>query len=211
MTRARCLTAATVLLIFGSGGTKFVSTWREPDAPPRNYAGKKVVALVLSTDESVRRGAEVALARFITKRGALGVPAYTLVNSAVLKDEDHGLLEAKAAFGAAGIAGAVVMRLIGQDQEFRTTPGTVMTWNDPFYSSFWGGYWGFGWGMVYTPGTLSTETKVYVETLIYDLQSDQLLWAGKSESKDPKNAKALLDDLAGKVAKQLEKEKLVAR
>jgi len=207
----RSLAAVSPLLLAGCASTQFISTWRPPDAEPATFANRKVAAVVLSTEESVRRGAELELARLISARGALGVPAYTLVDSAVLKNEEHGTAEAKAAFARAGIAGAVVMRLVGKDQEYSTTPGTVSAWGDPFYSSFWGGYWGWGWGMVYTPGTLRTDTKVYIETLIYDLASDQLLWAGKSVTTNPSSAKALLDEVAHSVAQQLRKEKLVAR
>jgi hypothetical protein len=210
-TTFRSLAAVSPLLLAGCASTQFISTWRPPDAEPATFANRKVAAVVLSTEESVRRGAELELSPLISARGALGVPAYTLVDSASLKDEEHGTAEAKAAFARAGIAGAVVMRVVGKDQEYRTTPGTVGYWGDPFYSSFWGGYWGWGWGMVYTPGTLRTDTKVYIETLIYDLAKDRLLWAGKSVTTNPSSAKALLDEVARSVAQQLRKEKLVTR
>ena len=59
--------------------TSFNSTWRNPAAEPGNFKGQKVVALVMSTDQSVRFGAEDALARELTARGAVGIPAYSLI------------------------------------------------------------------------------------------------------------------------------------
>ena len=38
---------------------------------------------------------------------------------------------------------------------------------------------------MYSPSYLRTDTIVNVETLVYDLKADKLVWAGKSESKNP--------------------------
>ena len=59
--------------------TSFVSTWKNPAAEPGNFKGQKVAALVMSTDQAVRFGAEDALARELTARGAVGIAAYSLI------------------------------------------------------------------------------------------------------------------------------------
>ena len=53
----------------------FLSTWKAPDAGPMNFAGRKVAALVIVSDDNLRMSAEEALAREISARGPVGVPA----------------------------------------------------------------------------------------------------------------------------------------
>ena len=68
--------------------TSFNSTWRNPAAEPGNFQGQKVAALVMSTDQSVRFGAEDALARELTARGAVGIAAYSLIPKELTQDKE---------------------------------------------------------------------------------------------------------------------------
>ena len=72
---------------FACSSTEFVSTWRSPTAQPLRLAGTKVVAVFMSKKEGVRRHAEDAMAREITKRGAQGVPSYTVIDERLIRDE----------------------------------------------------------------------------------------------------------------------------
>ena len=76
----RTLIAAAAVAAAACATTSFHSTWRNPAAEPLNFKGQKVCALIVSKEEGVRYGAEDALAREITKHGAVGIAAYTLVD-----------------------------------------------------------------------------------------------------------------------------------
>ena len=66
--------SATVL----SGAVKFTSMWKSMDAGTVSFAGKKVAALVISQDESLRVAGEESLARELGARGMQGLPAFAL-------------------------------------------------------------------------------------------------------------------------------------
>ena len=198
----RNLALAAALGLGGCATTQFNSTWKAPDAQPVNLAGQKVAAVVLSKKEGVRRGAEDALAREITLQGAQGIAAYTIVPGDV-RDKD----QAKALFEKAGIQGVVTMKAVGKDKELSYSPGM---WTGPGYGSFWGGgYWGYGWGGVYDPGYLTTNTIVTVETLVYSLKQDKLIWAGQSQTTNPEKADAFIKELTGAAAKEMRKAGLL--
>jgi hypothetical protein len=56
----------------------------------------------------------------------------------------------------------------------------------------------------------SRETTIItVETLIYDLTRNQLVWAATSETRDPKNLQDFVKDLVGAAVKEMKKMKLV--
>jgi hypothetical protein len=193
--------AATVTLA-GCASTRFNSTWKAPDAGPLDFAGRKVAALVVTADQATRLGAEAALARELTQRGVKGVPAHTILPAEEVKDKD----KAKARLVQAGVEGAVVMRPVAKDQQITATGGTY--WGQPMYGSFWG-YYGWGWGAVYDPGYIRTDTVVTVETLIYDVKNDKLVWAGMSETTNPERVDTLIGDLVTEAAKQMRKQGLV--
>ncbi len=202
------------LLIATTGcatGSNFTSTWKAPDAQPLRFAGKKVAALIISKDESVRRGAEDELSYHLTKRGAKGIPSYALVPTEGAQDKE----KAKAAFEKAGIAGVVSMRVVGKDQELNYQPGSAWAspWGGAYYGSFWGGagggYYAWGWGGVYDPGYLRTDTIVTVETLVYSLEQDKLIWAGMSRTSNPEHASDLIRDLVDKAAQEMRKQGLI--
>lgn len=189
--------------VTGCASTSFVSTWKEPLNGPFNFRGKRVAAIVVSADESVRRPAEDALAREISKRGAQGTPSYTLIKGEPPKDEDA----AKKILQDADIEGAVVMRVVSSDKETSYSPGGWYA--SPYYGSFWG-YWGWGWGMAYSPGYLRTDTIVLVETLVYSVTQDKLLWAGRSKTTNPSNVAKFVKELATAAAKEMRESGFIA-
>jgi hypothetical protein len=203
--KAVAVLSAAVVAACASSSTTFNSTWKAPDAKPLNFKGKKVAALVFSKDDSVRFASETALAREITARGAVGVPAYTVIPKEITQDK----AKAKEFLDKAEIAGVVSMRVVGKEKETNSVGGTY--WGSATYSSFWagGGYYGYAWGGVYDPGYLQTDTIVYVETLVYSLQQDKLCWAGRSQTTNPSEVAPFIKDLVGKVADELQKEGLI--
>jgi hypothetical protein len=103
------------------------------------------------------------------------------------------------------------MRAVGSEKELSASSGGYM-WGAPYYGSFWGtGYYGYGWGAVYDPGYLRTDTIVHVETLVYDLKTDKLVWAGKSQSTNPDRVDALIKELVASAAENMKKQGLVAK
>jgi hypothetical protein len=191
-----------------ASSTKFKTSWANPEAKPGSFQGEKIAALVMSDDKSLRFSAEAALARELTKRGVNGVPAYTVVPVEVTQDEE----QAKKFLQEANVTGVVSMRVVGTDKEMYSTPGYYnTTMYSPYYGSFWGGYWGYGWGAVYTPGTLRMDTIVSVETLIYDLEGDMLVWAGMSATTNPSDLQKFIKELVTKTATEVRRAGLVAK
>jgi hypothetical protein len=97
------------------------------------------------------------------------------------------------------------MRLVSADKERTYVPSV---WSTPYYSSFWG-YYGYGWGAMYDPGYVREDTVVVIETLIYSIPRDKLLWAGVSQTTNPKTAAKLLQDLIAAAVKEMRKQGLV--
>jgi hypothetical protein len=203
MTRRTAVVLALVGLASSvEAGTKFKSTWKPPDAAPANFKGQKVAALVMLEDEKTRRGVEDELAYALKSRGVVGVAAHTIVPPEETKDKER----ARARLEAAGVAGAVVLRSVNKAAQL-TEPKAYWVAS---YSTF-SGYYGWGWGGVYDPGYVKMDNVFMIETLIFDVKADKLLWAGLSLTKNPKRVDEFMKDLVSSAAQQLQKEGLVRK
>jgi hypothetical protein len=181
--------------------TGFVSTWKSPDAQPLKPEGSKVAAVVMHKNEASRRAAEDALAAELTRRGGQGIPSYTLIPGT--SDE----AQAKAAFEKAGVAGVVVMRPVGTTQEISST--TTM-YAGPTYRGYWGGgYYGYGWGGAYGGTEIRTDTIVSIETLVYSMKQNKLVWAGQSKTTNPSKVDGLVKEIVRAAAEEMRKEGLL--
>lgn len=74
-------------------------------------------------------------------------------------------------------------------------------------STLWG-YYGYGWGSVYVPGSVDRDTIVVVETTIYSVPRNQLLWAAVSETSNPKDLQSFVEDLVKESVKELHEQGL---
>ena len=150
-----------------------------------------------------RRAAEDAIARELTARGAVGIPMYTVYPNANPSDEPA----ARAALEAQGFTGLVVFRPVSQEREIVSTP----MYRGPGYSMYWGGYYGYGWGMPWYGGVqIHTNTIVSVETLVYSLRQNMLVWGGQSTATNPSSVDRLVHETAQNVTKELERQGLLA-
>src|SRR5579862_3563571 len=190
-------TAATVLLVVACAGTPttFTSTWKAPDVQAVSPVGKTIAAVFVSKNEGQRRSAEDLMVQDLNQQGAHGIASYTIMPSG----QNIGGDEARKQLRAAGADGAVIMRVVGKDQQVTYSPGTAY----PAYYGGFGPYWGYGWGTAYSPGYLQTDTLVSVETLVYSLVSDKLLWAGTSSTQNPDNLGALIEGVNNAVVHEM--------
>jgi hypothetical protein len=177
---------------------KFTSVWGAPEARTANFKGKKVAALVISEDLSLRMSAEEALARELVARGIEGSAAYRQIPAPELKNPDA----AKRWFERDGVSAVVALRPVAQDKVKRYD---TAVWTSPYYSTFWG-YYPYSWTTAYVIGGNATDTVVTVESLVYDVPTGKLIWAGVSESTNPKSLQKLVADIVKEAAKKIEKQ-----
>ena len=114
--------------------TFFNSTWVNPYTKPVELRGQKIIALMITGDDTTRRSAEDTLAREITSRGGQGIAAWSIISTADVRNEE----KARAAMTGAGAVAVVTMEVVGQRRDvdpvnFRVSMSTGRR-------SFWGNY-----------------------------------------------------------------------
>ncbi len=183
---------------------KLRTSWAAPDAGPLDFAGKRVVAVAISRDLNLRMSAEEALAREITARGPVGVAAYRAIPAELLEDKD----KAQEWFTKTAVAGVMTMRVVNVDKE---TTSSSMLWTSSYYQSF-DTYYMNGWQTAAPMGPPRETTTLAVETLLYHIAGGgKLVWAGTSETTNPKNVGTFVQGLAKAIVADLQKKKLVKK
>ena len=184
-TLASCLLASTFV---SCGATTVVTKWQDPATP--RLAFTNVIALVISSDPSLRRVAEDELCRQVTRVPC--APAYALIPDVARPNVDT----VKLLVQKAGFDGALVFRVANAREKVTYVPPT-------YGPTFWG-YYRFA-GPGYSPGYVQTDQVVRVETSIYSVRDDKLVWVGTTDTMNPNSVSALVKDVAKAVRKELER------
>ena len=182
---------ALVAGVVGCGGpqTKFEAQWGQPT----NLGGaQNVVALYQSHDGAQRRTVEDTMTRKLQQRGVHAVPAYSVLDD----NESADYKSAKTSLAAKGFDAVLEIRLISKENETTTA----------YYSNTWDGWGYWGWGGPYAYDYYVFDTPVVrVETNLYSLHDDRLVWSGRTKTTDAETMKEVADGVTTAVAATLEK------
>lgn len=195
MLRSRSWVPGMLLLIIaGCATTRVTTAWRAKDRPP--VAFTRVLALVLGDDQALRRVAETEICRRVVPTRC--TPSFDIFPGSTPPDA----AQAKATVLPAGFDGAIVFRVVSERQQVTVTPPTYAP------SSFWG-FYGPASPVMPNPAHVRTDTLVQVETRVYDLKADQLVWVGTTQTINPSDVPSLVDGVATAVAADMREHGLL--
>ena len=199
--------ALLAVALCACSSTSFVATWKAPGVAPIDPQGSRVAAVVMVKNPAARRAAEDRLAAEISSRGAQGVPMYRMMPDAIGSGEEAKVREV---LERENIRGVVVLRPINIQKEWVVTPST---YNDPFYTGYWGGYYAYGWDHPWGDPSVDVHVDqvVSVETLLYSLPQNKLLWGGQSKTTNPEDVDDLVTEVAAAAAKELQYDGVIAK
>jgi hypothetical protein len=186
--------------------TKLKSSWKNPEANSTSLQFEKVLVVALIPQEFTRKVAEDKVVKILKagENSPNAIPSYMILSAAELKDP----ASAKPKIAEMGFDGAIVLKYAGSEDQRKYDPGEGTSVWYP-YVGFWG-YYSEGWGAVYN-ATTPNALKVLIETMLYSIKDDKLIWAGITETKDPKNPAKVVSEIAEETTKVLQKEGLIAK
>ena len=135
-----------------------------------------MAVVFMSPNGERRRAVEDQMVHQLGEHGIQAVAAESIFEA----DSAGSPREMQRRFRDAGIDTVMTIRVL--DQRAALNPGAPPYEQIPprFEYLALSRYWGLGWGRVYAPGYLLTDTEVAVETLVYSLSRDDLLWGSRS-------------------------------
>jgi hypothetical protein len=176
--------------------TELAATWSEPTAQPIHF--QKTVTVFVTKDEAMRRSVEEQLAG----RFAGGVPSYTIIRR--IDPDDHEAILDR--LRGTGFDGAVIMRVVDVSTQIAYTSGSY--WYATPYT--FNGYWNAAWAYPFDPTYVATDRIVSVETQVYSLADDRLIFAARSETTNPASARKLAASIMRHLTADMKKKGLIA-
>lgn len=190
--------AALTLGACASSPTKLVSTWAAPGSD--GHVPKKILVTCPASEKSMRLSAEVRMSQLI--------PNSVTSTSVFLNGEEGDKERVRARIEELGIDTVVVMRPIAVDSSVEYVPPSVST-----YSSGPGlyRYWGSSYYSVYDPGYTREKTVAVIETEVYAVEGEKLLWISRSNTVNPESVSKAVDSIIEANVESMRAQGLIKR
>lgn len=183
--------------------TRIISSWREPDKKVATDKLKKVLVVALFKTETARHKAEDQMAGYLKGKG---IVSYNYFNDSFNKKKEEAIREK---IKADGFDGAVTMRLVDVDKEKEYVQGIMPFY--PMYSRNFGGYYQRNWPVFSNPGYYSTTKTYTIETNVYSIKEDKIIWSGLTQTTNPEGIKKMTEEVAKVVYNKMLKEGFISK
>lgn len=193
--------------------TNFSQSYRNPGYEETVF--KKVMVIAVASDQERRKAFEDALTGAIGSQGGAAQASIEVLphEEQITEDQLH------AAIDDGGFDAVLLSRLMSVDKDTQYTP--PKKYNKPrtrYYPAApaWGhgyhgfyGFYGTTFAEVHEPGYFDTSTTLTLETNLYSVATDELVWTGRSETIDPESIEDARASVTQAVAKKLKEERLI--
>lgn len=202
MKKYNIILSLAAILLASCTTTHIASSWREPGKQVDMEHLKKVLVVALFRNESSRQKAEDEMAGYLKGKG---VVAYKYLGSNYNNSNVEALREK---LKADGFDGAITMRLVDVDREHTYVPGNMQTY--PEYYKTFSLYYGRNWTFYNTPGYYLNTKTFTVETNVYSLKEDKVIWIGVTKSTNPDGVPKMTKEITKVLYKKMLKEGFIS-
>ncbi|MFH6994100.1 hypothetical protein [Flavobacterium sp. FlaQc-48] len=198
--------ASLVITSCGSN-TSIVNSWRDPKITVAQEHFKKVLVVALLKDEASRRVTENRIAAsneiFKTSYQYLNETTKQLTQEQklkILQDENFD--------------GVITLRLVSTEKETNYVPGTYTGMYYGGFDGLYSGMYGYGFGnwygmyspSFYDPGYYQETTSYMVETNVFSLKENKLIWTGTTKSDYVTDLGTTVDAIMQAVVQEMRKD-----
>jgi hypothetical protein len=192
----------TLFLFSGCAANKILSSYSDKDV--EQYKLGRILVVGIAKNETKRRIYENTFTESFTKKGVQSVPSYSVAKQSI-EPSKAALMDAIAKSSADTV---LITHMLGQSEQEFYQPGTRFFYNGNAYNGLFD-YYPFVYNTISTPGSYTNTTKVILETNIYDVKSEKLLWSARTESIDPVMTKKYYQKLIDLFLSDLQKNDLL--
>lgn len=179
--------ACLLCLLFIAGcspATEVTGTWSDPQAQNINY--DNVLVFAMTDRVNIKESVENALAEELR---AQGVNVTTSLEQFPPRFRD-GMLESKDEMmefiNQNRYDGILTVAVVDEETETRYIPGGA-GYAPMGLFGYYGGFWPYysNWAPMYQPGYYEEDRVYFLETNLYDAETEKLIWSAQSETTNP--------------------------
>lgn len=199
-------------LLFGCGpSTEITGTWANPELKNKKYTNILVTSMV--NNVASRQAIETDLKLELESQGVQVTRGIDLFPPS-LRDEKMGdkksLLQA---IDDNNFDALLTVTVIDSETETRYVPGTYSYApinRFGYYGNFWG-YYNYWYPQIYNAGYYAQEKIYFLETNLYDAESEILIWSAQTETVNPNSLTDFSSDFAKVITEKLRNDNLLDR
>lgn len=201
--------ACIIVVLFCQCASSSIITgaWRDPAATPANY--KKVFIATLTESVTARQMIEDQLALTLQEFGLSTVKSID-----VFPPEFHRSMAKKSDLALEKITqtnsdAILTIALLDKTSETRYVPNSMPYPVSRFgYYGTFGFYYDYWYGNFNNMGYYTTDNTYYLETNLYDVKTQRLIWSAQSETYNPSSINDFLVGYKKALSQQLKKDKI---
>ena len=201
----------TSILLASCANTKISQSWVEPDNT-KSY--KDLLIIGIGESEQNRRAYESHFIEELRARGVEAEASYKLIKSNEKIDRDT----VTKAIEGMGMDGVIVTHMVAVDEETIYRPTTGYGYGGYGGIGYGGGYYGGMYSYyphvnsyVHNPGYYTTHETYTLETNLYDIESEELVWSARSRTFSPESVQEVIVDLTKLLINDLEDKNLIKK
>ena len=197
-----------LLLQACASSTQITASWKKPETVSTK---SNILVAALTRNLEAKNTVEGALAYSfknvgleVTSGGELFAPNFT---DDISKNKDVMLEKIR----NNGNDAILTITLLDQQTETRYVPGAA-TYAPAMRFNFYGGfysYYNYRYPAVYDPGYYTQDKTYFLETNLYDADTEELLWSAQSRTYNPNNLDQFAEEFANLMVDRLKREGLV--
>ena len=185
-----------VMIIAACATTEIKSVWNDG-----SYKGGpllKVLVIGLAKDQTIKRLYEDEFVSQLKAHGVQAIPGYSVIPQEKMGDETYILEKGKELEADA----TLITRLVDKKTIQTYYPPEMFYAPAPYYRG-WHGYYRSSYDYMVSPGYIATDESVVLETNIYNIHDNKLIWSALSETFIEGDAKSIIYSLIQKLIQDM--------
>ena len=189
-------------LVLTSCGSKMKVLHSWTDDSLKGYSVDDVLVIGFTRDHTSQRLFEDSFVEAFVAENITATQSYKTAGWETKPDKT----KVKEAIMKSGARTVLMTRVIDKKTKTNTYPGSVHYAPSPYYRGMYGYY---GFSVTYSPPTTTTTEILYLESNLYDVASEKLIWTALTEAKDPTRIKADFNKFVKVVMDDLRQQNLL--
>ena len=209
--RKAAVLCVTSILLVSCANTKISQSWVEP-GNKKSYNDLLIIGI--GESEQNRRAYESYFIEELRSHGIEAEASYKLIKSDEKIDRDT----VTNAIKGMGIDGVIVTHMVAVEEETVYRPSTGYAYGGYGGGYYRGGYYGGLYSYyphvntyVHNPGYYTTHETYTLETSLYDVASEELVWTARSRTFSPESIDEIIVDLTKLLIKDLSDKNLIKK
>jgi hypothetical protein len=186
--------------------TEITGSWKS--AQIGSEAISSILVTALTSKTNARQTVEDDLANALQKHGYNVVKSMNVMPPTFTKEKEPNREALLEKIKGTDVDAIITVALIDKETENRYVPGSYgyapMT-RFGYYGNFWG-YYNNWYPTLYSPGYYNSDKVYFLETNLYDAETQELLWSAQSETYNPSSLSKFSKDFADVMLAKMEKD-----